>query len=59
MKRYKLINKTYMTLQLIVNDSTILLGPRGKDFSTVVLPELTQQIKHLQDKGLIIVREVK
>ena len=48
-----------MTLQLMVNDSVMYLGPRGKDTGTVVLSQLTKQIENLEKKGLIVVREAR
>lgn len=58
MGKYKITNKSYMPLQLIINDETYYVGPRsGKNVFYV--EELTEQIKNLRISGLLEIRKMK
>ena len=58
MKEYKVTNKTYMTIPINIGTDIFLLEARGQN-NTVVVSDLTGQLKNLRAKGLIKIREMK
>lgn len=58
MGNYKITNKSYMPLQLIIKDETFYVGPRiGQN--VFYIEELTEQIKNLRISGLLEIRKIK
>ena len=58
MGNYKITNKSYMPLQLIINNETYYVGPRSGR-NTFYIEELTEQIKNLRISGLLEIRKIK
>jgi len=55
---FKITNKTFQPLQLVINESEMmLLGARRKD-NVVYVKQLTNQINNLQKKGLVKIRKM-
>lgn len=50
--RYKLLNKTYQSFQLIINNQVYILEGRGGD-NTIIISDITPQIKKMIDKGYL------
>lgn len=53
---YKIYNKTFQPLQIMVNQETIILPKRARN-SFVKVRSLTEQIKTLEKKDLIKVKK--
>ena len=51
----KIFNKTYTPLQIVINGSVNLLGPR----QTIIVEETNSQIENLLKKSLITIKEVR
>jgi len=58
MKGYKIVNKTYQPIQLLIGGIDYLLPSRGRD-NFIIIFNLTQQIENLKKKELIAVRKVR
>lgn len=55
---YKLTNKTFQPLQIILSENEMmLLGPRRGD-NVIYVKQLTNQINNLQKKGMIKIRKM-
>jgi hypothetical protein len=57
-ERLLIKNKTYQPIQLIKNSGTHIINSRGNNDSLVVT-ELTTQMKNLIKKGLISVKPIR
>lgn len=57
--RYKITNKTFQPLQIVMgsNETHLIEGRAGNN--VIYLPEINNQIKNLQRRGLVKVREIK
>ena len=58
MENYKITNKSYMPLQLIINDETYYVGPRSGQ-NVFYIEKLTEQIKNLRISGLLEIKKIK
>ena len=55
---YKITNKTFQPIQLIINENEmILLGSRKKD-NIAFVKHITSQITNLEKKGMIKIRKM-
>jgi len=55
---YKITNKTFQPIQLVINENEmLLLGPVKKD-NIVFVKRLTKQINNLEKKGMIKIRKM-
>ncbi len=55
---YKITNKTFQPIQLVISENEmLLLGARKKD-NVVYIKNLTKQVSNLQNKGLIKIRKM-
>jgi ribosomal protein L35 len=57
--RYKITNKTFQPLQIVMgtNETHIIEGRAGNN--VIFLNEINKQIRNLEKKGLVKVREYK
>jgi len=58
MKGFKVSNKTYQPLQLIINKQVYLLPARGKN-NYVIVYNITKQMQTIESKGLITIRKIR
>lgn len=58
MKGFKIVNKTYQPIQLIIDNKTSILPVRGRN-NYIVVSEITRQIQNLARKELIVIRKVR
>lgn len=58
MKGFKIVNKTYQPMQLLINGDSFLLPSRGRN-NFIIVFNITRQIENLAKKELIVIRKVR
>jgi len=54
---FKIVNKSFMPLQLILNNETVYLSHKASNI--LYLEELTEQIKNLRMEGILEIKKIK
>lgn len=55
---YKITNKTFQPLQIVINENEIMLLGSRKNDNVIYVRQLTNQINNLQKKGLVKIRKM-
>lgn len=55
---YKITNKTFQSIQLVMNENDMLLLESRKRDNVVFVKHITKQIENLEKKGMIKIRKM-